>query len=85
MRALPMMTSGLTSLREDRARHKSLTQWEDDGGRVLESLRRSGQDRRPALHRALRNQQQLEELPDLRRAGESLTFAMRSHLPTLAT
>ena len=36
MKASPMLTSGLTSLREDRARHKSLTRWEDDGGRMLD-------------------------------------------------
>ena len=36
MKASPMLTSGLTSLREDRTRHKSLTRWEDDGGRVLD-------------------------------------------------
>ena len=36
MKASPMLTFDLASFREDRARHKSLARWEDDGGRVLE-------------------------------------------------
>lgn len=36
MRASPVLTSGFLSPRESRARHKSLTRWEDDGGRVFD-------------------------------------------------
>ena len=85
MKASPMLTFDLALFREDGRGTKA---WR--GGRMtadacLKGLRHSGQGRRPALHRALRNQRRLER-PSLRRAGRLLAFiAIRSHLLTAAT